>query len=54
MVVLHAVSVPHHVGSHWQPQRFAPPPPQVCPFEQVPHWIFVPQPLSISPQFALA
>jgi hypothetical protein len=41
-VVLHALSVPHHVGSHCHPHRFGvPAPPQICPLLHVPHWRFV-------------
>jgi len=55
IVVLQAVSVPHHDGSQAHPQRFGePPPPHVCPFAQVPQFMGAPQPLSTSPQFAFA
>lgn len=55
IVVLQAVSVPHHDGSQAHPQRFGePPPPQVCPFAQVPQLMGEPQPLSTWPQFAFA
>jgi hypothetical protein len=52
MVVPHAVTIPHHVGSHAHPQRFGWVLPHVCPFEHVPHDSLPPQPSSISPQLA--